>query len=77
VKARVEAAIQRKVEGEQITFAEPRPAGDGKVIDLMEALRASLKRNTSARDETAQLGERKPPKRVQKKAAASRKASSR
>jgi DNA end-binding protein Ku len=77
VKARVEAAIQRKVEGEQITFAEPRPAGDGKVIDLMEALRASLKRNTHARDEAARLGERKPPKRVQKKAAASRKASSR
>jgi DNA end-binding protein Ku len=77
VKARVEAAIQRKVEGEQITFAEPRPAGDGKVIDLMEALRASLKRNTTARDETARMGERKPPKRVQKKAAASRKASSR
>jgi DNA end-binding protein Ku len=44
VKARIEAAIQKKVEGEQITLAEPRPAGDGKVIDLMEALRASLKR---------------------------------
>jgi hypothetical protein len=46
------------------------------VIDLMEALRASLKRNTRERDETASLGERKPPKRVQKKAAA-RKVSSR
>jgi DNA end-binding protein Ku len=44
VKARIEAAIQKKVEGEQITLAEPRPTGDGKVIDLMEALRASLKR---------------------------------
>jgi len=77
VKARIEAAIQKKVEGEEITLAEPTPAGDGKVIDLMEALRASLKRNTHAREETAQLGERKPPKRVQKKAAATRKASSR
>ena len=78
VKARVEAAIQRKVEGQEITFAEPQAAAsEGKVIDLMEALRASLKRNTRERDETAQLGERKPPKRVQKKAAASRKASSR
>jgi hypothetical protein len=47
------------------------------VIDLMEALRASLKRNTHARDETARLGERKPPKRVQKKGAGSRKASGR
>ena len=77
VKARIEAAIQKKVEGEEITLAEPTPAGDGKVIDLREALRASLKRNTHAREETAQLGERKPPKRVQKKAAATRKASSR
>jgi len=77
VKARIEAAIQRKVEGEEITLAEPRVAAEGKVIDLMEALRASLKRNTHARDETAQLGDRKPPKRVQKKAAASRKASGR
>jgi DNA end-binding protein Ku len=77
VKARIEAAIQKKVEGEQITFAEPRPASDGKVIDLMDALRASLKRNTHARGETARLGERKPPKRVHKKAAGSRKASGR
>jgi DNA end-binding protein Ku len=53
VKARIEAAIQRKVEGEQITLAEPRPTGDGKVIDLMEALRASLKRTGGARAEPA------------------------
>ena len=77
VKARIEAAIQKKVEGEQITLAEPLPASDGKVIDLMEALRASLKRNTQVRGEAAKLGERKPPKRVQKKAASARKASSR
>jgi DNA end-binding protein Ku len=78
VKARIEAAIQKKVEGEQITIAEPAPAVEGKVIDLMEALRASLKRNTQERGEAAQLGERKPPKRAAKKAAAaSRKASGR
>jgi DNA end-binding protein Ku len=78
VKARIEAAIQKKVEGEQITLAEPRAAAEGNVVDLMEALRASLKRNTHARDETARMGERKPPKRVAKKAAAAtRKASSR
>jgi DNA end-binding protein Ku len=87
VKARIEAAIQRKVEGEQITLAEAPPAADGKVIDLMEALRASLKRNTGARAEpvkaespkveSIKLSERKPPKRVHKKAATSRKASSR
>jgi len=78
VKARIEAAIQKKVEGEQITLAEPRAAAEGNVVDLMEALRASLKRNTHARDETARLGERKPPKRAAKKAAAAtRKASGR
>ena len=78
VKARIEAAIQKKVEGEQITLAEPRAAAEGNVVDLMEALRASLKRNTHARDEAAQLGERKPPKRAAKKSAsAARKASSR
>ena len=80
VKARIEAAIQRKVEGEQITLAEAPPAADGKVIDLMEALRASLKRNTTtttARVEPVKLGERKPPKRVVKKTAATRKASGR
>ena len=78
VKARIEAAIQKKVEGEQITLAEPQVAAEGNVVDLMEALRASLKRNTRARDEAAHLGERKPPKRAAKKSAATaRKASSR
>jgi DNA end-binding protein Ku len=78
VKARIEAAIQKKVEGEQITLAAPQVAAEGNVVDLMEALRASLKRNTRARDEAASLGERKPPKRAAKKSAATaRKASSR
>jgi DNA end-binding protein Ku len=73
VKARLEAAIQRKVAGEQITLAEPRPAA-GKVIDLMAALRASLERNAQGREVTAGLGERKPPKRAHRKAAAARRA---
>jgi len=77
VKARIEAAIRRKVEGEQISLAEPPPATQGKVIDLMDALRASLKRNASQRGEAARLGERKPPKRVQKKATALRRSSAR
>jgi DNA end-binding protein Ku len=98
VKERIEAAIQRKVEGEQITLAEPRPTGDGKVIDLMEALRASLKRTgagparaepapraeTEAREPAraasggaAKLGERKPPKKVHKKAVAKKASGSR
>jgi len=41
VKARIEALIARKVEGEEITFAETEEP-EGKIIDLMEALKASL-----------------------------------
>src|ERR1700684_3062902 len=42
-KARVEAAIQRKVEGKEVSLAEgPVSATSGNVIDLMEGLRASI-----------------------------------
>ncbi len=41
VRARVLEAIQRKVEGHEIT-AEPAPDTGAKIIDLMEALKASL-----------------------------------
>src|SRR5207342_2086178 len=40
VAERIEAAVQQKVEGEQITLAEE-PEGGAQIIDLMEALRAS------------------------------------
>src|SRR5947207_4023620 len=43
VRARIEAAVQKKVEGQEITMAEE-PQGGAEVIDLMEALRASLDR---------------------------------
>ncbi len=41
VKERVQALIDRKIEGEQITQA-PREEPETKIIDLMEALKASL-----------------------------------
>ena len=42
-KGRVEAAIQRKVEGKEVTLAEgPVAATSGNVIDIMDALRASI-----------------------------------
>lgn len=47
VSERVEEAIQRKVEGEQITVAEE-PGGGAQIIDLMEALRASLEKKGAA-----------------------------
>ena len=55
VRARVEAAIQKKVEGQEITVAEA-PEQGAQVIDLMDALRASL--------------EKKPAKKAQPQAAA-------
>src|SRR3982751_3564991 len=49
VRERIDAAIQKKVEGQEITLAEaPEPAG-GQVIDLMEALRASLEKKPAKR----------------------------
>src|SRR5438132_13780537 len=66
VRARVEAAVQKKVEGQEITMAEA-PEGGAQVIDLMEALRASLEKKPKA--ET-----RKPPKRAEQAEPATRKA---
>jgi DNA end-binding protein Ku len=42
-KKRIEAAIDRKISGNEIAeSAAPEPAAQGQIIDLMEALRASL-----------------------------------
>ena len=68
VKARVEEAIQRKVEGRQVTVAEPRETPGGNVIDLMSALKASLERGSGAGGQPAQgrgrATSRRPPKRA-------------
>ena len=78
VRGRIEAAIKKKVEeGQEITMAEPPPPGDGKVIDLMEALRASLEKRGKARDAGAELGPRKAPKRIEETAKVARKAGKR
>jgi len=62
VRKRVLEQIQRKVEGKEIT-EEPTEAPKTQIIDLMEALKASLKGKGAA-------GERKPAKRVEGKPAA-------
>jgi len=78
VRARIEAAIQKKVEGQEISVAEaPTAAGEGKVIDLMEALRASLEKTQKAKATVSQLGPRKAPKRVEPAAKTARKSSKR
>ena len=61
-KVRVQAAIQRKVEGKEVSLAEgPVSNKGGNVIDLMEALRASIDARGS---KTSDLKERKAPKRA-------------
>ena len=75
LRGRIEAAIQKKVEGHEISVAEIAPAGDGKVIDLMDALRASLQKSEKA--QVSRLGPRKAPKRVEAPTKIARKASKR
>jgi DNA end-binding protein Ku len=69
LRARIQAAIQKKVEGQEISVSEIAPEGANKVIDLMEALRASLEKTEAARASTSQIGPRKAPKRVEQPAA--------
>ena len=69
VRARIEKAIEQKVEGQEITMTEA-PEASAQVIDLMEALRASLEQKPAmaapAKSEKAEApkAERKPPKRA-------------
>jgi DNA end-binding protein Ku len=62
VKERIEKAIQKKVEGEEITMSEEPTTGGAQVIDLMEALRASLEKKGGAK--AAKTTTRKPAKRA-------------
>jgi len=73
VRGRIEAAIQKKVDGQEIMMAEA-PEGGGQVIDLMEALRASLERKAAAKAQQApQAAARKPPKRAEESESAAKK----
>jgi DNA end-binding protein Ku len=72
-KARAEAAIQRKVQGKEVSLAQaPITGSKANVIDLMAALKASLNAREKKPTETR---ERKAPKRAP--AAAPRKANRR
>lgn len=71
VKERVEAAIQRKVEGKEVTVAETRPSSGGNVVDLMSALKASLERGSSASGQKRtpeRATSRRPPRRAPERA---------
>ena len=69
VRERIHAAVQKKVEGQEITMAEA-PEQGAQVIDLMEALRASLEKKPAKR---AQSGAQ-PAKAVQPAKPATRRA---
>jgi DNA end-binding protein Ku len=71
VRGRIEAAVQKKVEGQEIAVSEAAPEGGAQVIDLMEALRASLEKKGAAPAKAAKGAEetRKPAKRAAAQAA--------
>jgi len=62
VRARIEAAVQKKVEGQEITLAEA-PQQGAQVIDLMEALKASLEKKPAKKVEAAKPATRKAAKK--------------
>ncbi|HEY3179904.1 MAG TPA: Ku protein [Casimicrobiaceae bacterium] len=84
VRKRIEAAVQKKVEGEEIAISPSAPEGGAQVIDLMEALRASLEKTAGKRPakpvavESApaeiKSAQRKPPKKVAQEPETRRKA---
>jgi DNA end-binding protein Ku len=75
VKKRVEAAIERKVQGEEIAISPEVERPAGQVIDLMEALRASLAKTSGKRaagkgDEPAAAAPKAAARKAAKKVAA-------
>jgi DNA end-binding protein Ku len=77
VRKRMEEQIQRKVEGHEITSA-PEDSSKGKIIDLMEALKASLAEPGSSRSKSKAdakpAEERKPAKQAPRLTAVKKKA---
>src|SRR5215467_7741165 len=62
VRERIEAAVQKKVEGQEITMTE-QPEQGAQVIDLMEALRASLEKKPAKKAQTEKPAARKAAKK--------------
>jgi DNA end-binding protein Ku len=62
VRERIEAAVQKKIEGQEITMADA-PQPGAQVIDLMEALRASLEKKPAKRAAPAAAPAAKPARK--------------
>ena len=88
VRKRIEAAVQRKVEGKEIAVSPGAPEAGAQVIDLMEALRASLEKTGGKRAQPkaaaaepvpAELkaAARKPPRKIAAEPETRRKAAKR
>jgi DNA end-binding protein Ku len=87
VKKRIEAAVQKKVEGEEIAISPSAPETGAQVIDLMEALRASLEKTAGKRAPPKSVAaappseiksaQRKPPKKIATEPETRRKAAKR
>jgi DNA end-binding protein Ku len=77
VRARVEEAIQKKIEGQEITITTPAEQAGAQVIDLMEALRASLEKKPLAKAKEPRAESRKAPKRAQQSDTGARRAAKR
>jgi DNA end-binding protein Ku len=75
VRKRVQEALDRKVQGGQFSVTAS-PKKGGEIVDLMEALRASLGKPRTAAPKAAASAERKPP-RTAPRAAEKRTASAR
>jgi len=73
VRTRMHEIIQQKVEGQEVSFA-PAEAPKAQIIDLMDALKASLG-GTSAKGKSAaskeRIGAKRSPRKAARKAAAS------
>ena len=66
VRGRIEAAVQKKVEGKEITLTEA-PEQGAQVIDLMEALRASLEKTPAKKAAVSAQSEKPAAKKAAKK----------
>ena len=88
VRKRIEASVQRKVEGKEIAISPSEPEqGGAQVIDLMDALRASLEKGAPKKGQgkpspvaaavELKAGQRKPPRKVAQEPEPRRKVSKR
>jgi len=77
VKARIDAAIEEKVKGKEITMTDMPRRASPNVVDLMDVLRKSLKDVEGSRGRAAGIAARKPPQRATQATGRNRKAAKR